>query len=77
MRRHEGAEIQERAEKNPKEKLINGARVSLIFTFAVTFTSCRSRAAGRRVNEGRRSETPGAHMGFWLGCHVITGGGGG
>lgn len=62
--------------KTPKEKLINVACVSLIFTFTVTFTSCRSRARGGRVNEGRRSETPGAHMGSWLRCHVITGGGG-
>lgn len=68
-----GRDPRERGGK-PKEKLINVACVSLIFTFTVTFTSCCSRPGSRRINGGRRSETPGAHIAFWLGCNVITGG---
>lgn len=75
MRRHEGAEIQARAEKTQREAHKRSER---LFNFHIRCDIYKlpQQSGGGRVDGGRRSGTPGAHMGFRLRCHVTTGGGG-
>lgn len=53
-----GGHLSKRERGKSQRKPIKAACISLIFTIAMTFTSCRSRP-GKRVNKWGRSEAPG------------------
>lgn len=71
-----GRDPRERAEKTQREAHKRSKRLFNFHIRCDIYKLPQQSKGGGGCRRGQEEQDPGTHMGFWLRCHVITGGGG-